>query len=89
MAIANGDGSPKTLDLHGSFTIYFNDIKYSVQEKGPDKSAKRKYILKGISGACVPGRLQAIMGSSGAGKTTVCGCHGDIAISINHNIIQW
>lgn len=88
MAIANGDGSPKTLDVHGSFTINFNDIKYSVQEKGPDKSAKRKYILKGISGACVPGRLQAIMGSSGAGKTTVCGCHGHIPISINHNIIQ-
>lgn len=72
MAVKNEDAS---LDIHGSFTIQFNDIKYSVQEKGPDASAKRKYILKGISGACVPGRLQAIMGSSGAGKTTVCG-HG-------------
>ena len=52
--------------------ITFTDIIFSVPLKGPGSTAKeRKNILKGISGRCVPGRLLAIMGSSGAGKTTV------------------
>lgn len=52
--------------------IIFEGIQFSVHVRAPRKDGgHRKYILKGISGTCVPGRLLAIMGSSGAGKTTL------------------
>ncbi|KAJ3410840.1 ATP-binding cassette sub- G member 1 [Chytridiales sp. JEL 0842] len=35
------------------------------------KVVEDKYILKGVSGALKPGRLTAIMGASGAGKTSL------------------
>lgn len=47
--------------------IDFNDIKYSVSLRG----GGRKEILKGISGTCKAGRCTAIMGASGAGKTSL------------------
>ena len=50
------------------FTITFNELTYSMRPKtgGPPVS-----ILKGVSGCIKPSRVLAIMGSSGAGKTTV------------------
>lgn len=46
--------------------IDFEDVCFHVQ-----LASGRKDILKSISGSCKPGRLLSIMGSSGAGKTTV------------------
>jgi ABC-type glutathione transport system ATPase component len=72
--ISSKESSPQLVSIGGSTPceIRFRDLKYSVLVKGQGKISKdRKYILKGITGKCVPGRLLAIMGSSGAGKTTV------------------
>ena len=48
-------------------------------------TARGKRILDGVSGVCAPGTLTAIMGPSGAGKTTfldiIAGriqCHSDL-----------
>ncbi|KAI3789672.1 hypothetical protein L2E82_02474 [Cichorium intybus] len=55
--------------------ITFDDVKYSVdmpqemKEKGT--SEDRLLLLKGVSGAFRPGVLTALMGVSGAGKTTL------------------
>lgn len=46
--------------------ISFEDITYTVV-----KGDRKIEILKGISGGCLSGRVLAIMGSSGAGKTTL------------------
>jgi len=73
--ISSKERSPQAFAIGGSSSceIRFRDLKFSVLVKGQGKVSKdRKYILKGITGICVPGRLLAIMGSSGAGKTTVC-----------------
>ncbi|KAE9034245.1 Pleiotropic drug resistance protein 1 [Phytophthora rubi] len=50
-------------------TLAFKDLWYSV----PNPSNKRETIdlLKGISGYALPGTMTALMGSSGAGKTTL------------------
>ncbi|GJX74659.1 pleiotropic drug resistance protein 1-like protein [Tanacetum coccineum] len=56
-------------------SITFNDVKYSVdmpqemREQGVDEN--RLLLLKGVSGAFRPGVLTALMGVSGAGKTTL------------------
>ncbi|XP_071734203.1 pleiotropic drug resistance protein 1-like [Rutidosis leptorrhynchoides] len=56
-------------------SITFNDVKYSVdmppemKEQGVDED--RLLLLKGVSGAFRPGILTALMGVSGAGKTTL------------------
>ncbi|CAI5722770.1 unnamed protein product [Peronospora destructor] len=50
-------------------TIAFQDLGYSVPKPGsPDESLE---LLRGISGFAEPGSLTALMGSSGAGKTTL------------------
>ncbi|XP_042758861.1 pleiotropic drug resistance protein 1 isoform X1 [Lactuca sativa] len=55
--------------------ITFNDVKYSVdmplemREQGLNED--RLLLLKGVSGAFRPGVLTALMGVSGAGKTTL------------------
>jgi hypothetical protein len=48
------------------FNITFHALTYTVV-----KGDKRIEILKGISGTCTSGRVLAIMGASGAGKTTL------------------
>ncbi|EGZ25831.1 pleiotropic drug resistance protein ABC superfamily [Phytophthora sojae] len=50
-------------------TIAFQDLWYSVPKSGSPKESLE--LLKGISGYAEPGTLTALMGSSGAGKTTL------------------
>ncbi|KAL8230374.1 hypothetical protein R6Q57_000152 [Mikania cordata] len=56
-------------------SITFDDVKYSVdmpqemKDQGLDED--RLLLLKGVSGAFRPGVLTALMGVSGAGKTTL------------------
>nr|AUB45106.1 ABA transporter [Camptotheca acuminata] len=56
-------------------SITFDDIKYSVDmpQEMKDQGAleDRLLLLKGVSGAFRPGVLTALMGVSGAGKTTL------------------
>ncbi|KAF2320725.1 hypothetical protein GH714_030348 [Hevea brasiliensis] len=57
-----------------SLSITFDEIRYAVdmpqEMKAQGIIADRLELLKGISGAFRPGVLTALMGSSGAGKTT-------------------
>ncbi|KAE9346683.1 ABC transporter G family member 34 [Phytophthora fragariae] len=50
-------------------TLAFQDLRYSVPKPGSPKESLE--LLKGISGFAEPGTLTALMGSSGAGKTTL------------------
>ncbi|RLN13748.1 hypothetical protein BBJ28_00017786 [Nothophytophthora sp. Chile5] len=50
-------------------TIAFQDLWYSVPKPGNPKESLD--LLKGISGFAKPGSMTALMGSSGAGKTTL------------------
>lgn len=53
--------------LRAGQTIFtFRDISYFVHHMG-----KQKQLLQGVSGYVKPGKLVALMGSSGAGKTTL------------------
>ncbi|KAL8458109.1 hypothetical protein ACS0TY_035841 [Phlomoides rotata] len=56
-------------------TIAFDDVKYSVdmpqEMKDQGATEDRLLLLKGVSGAFRPGVLTALMGVSGAGKTTL------------------
>ena len=45
----------------------FEDVVFSV----PDKKTGTKTILRGVSGECRSGGVLAILGPSGAGKTTL------------------
>jgi len=51
-------------------TLAFQDLWYSVPAPGKEKSQMLD-LLKGISGYARPGFMTALMGSSGAGKTTL------------------
>jgi ATP-binding cassette subfamily G (WHITE) protein 2 (SNQ2) len=66
-------GSSSSSSTHGqehvsaSETIFtFENISYFVQYEG-----KEKQLLQSVSGYIMPGQLVALMGSSGAGKTTL------------------
>eukprot|EP00644_Phytophthora_capsici_P014051 jgi/Phyca11/539268/estExt2_Genewise1Plus.C_PHYCAscaffold_30168 len=50
-------------------TIAFQDLWYTVPKPGNPKESLD--LLKGISGFAKPGTMTALMGSSGAGKTTL------------------
>ncbi|POM69882.1 ABC Superfamily [Phytophthora palmivora] len=50
-------------------TLAFKDLWYSVPN--PSKPTESIDLLKGISGIARPGTITALMGSSGAGKTTL------------------
>ncbi|KAK9054686.1 hypothetical protein SSX86_025765 [Deinandra increscens subsp. villosa] len=56
-------------------SITFDDVKYSVdmpqEMKDQGVAEDRLLLLKGVSGAFRPGVLTALMGVSGAGKTTL------------------
>ncbi|KAL3650719.1 transcription factor [Castilleja foliolosa] len=56
-------------------SITFDDIKYSVdmpaEMKAQGVTGNKLELLKGVSGAFTPGVLTALMGVSGAGKTTL------------------
>ncbi|KAL6405431.1 ABC multidrug transporter [Ilyonectria robusta] len=47
-------------------TFTFSDIDYFVHHQGQER-----HLLRGVSGFVKPGQLLALMGSSGAGKTTL------------------
>ncbi|OQS07891.1 ATP-binding Cassette (ABC) Superfamily [Thraustotheca clavata] len=51
-----------------SVTLAFKDLWYSVPN--PKKGEPELKLLKGINGYAAPGTVAALMGSSGAGKTT-------------------
>ncbi|KAK1942670.1 ABC transporter G family member 35 [Phytophthora citrophthora] len=59
------EGKPSFIPV----TVAFKDLWYIV----PDPTDKKETIdlLKGISGYALPGTITALMGSSGAGKTTL------------------
>ncbi|KAF4325291.1 hypothetical protein JM18_000519 [Phytophthora kernoviae] len=50
-------------------TVAFQDLHYSVPR--PSNPKESIELLKGISGYALPGRMTALMGASGAGKTTL------------------
>ncbi|PPS17338.1 hypothetical protein GOBAR_AA03233 [Gossypium barbadense] len=59
----------------GPLSMSFDEIKYAVdmpqEMKAQGISEERLELLKGVSGAFRPGVLTALMGVSGAGKTTL------------------
>ncbi|KAE8905134.1 hypothetical protein PF005_g28195 [Phytophthora fragariae] len=50
-------------------TVAFQDLHYFVPD--PKNPKEQLELLKGINGFAVPGSITALMGSSGAGKTTL------------------
>ncbi|TMW67915.1 hypothetical protein Poli38472_007587 [Pythium oligandrum] len=69
--------SHAVVDIHRSshhgrvapITIAFRDLHYSVPN--PTNPKEDLELLKGINGFALPGKMTALMGSSGAGKTTL------------------
>ncbi|BDA47962.1 ABC transporter G family member 36 [Coccomyxa sp. Obi] len=74
-------GADAEVDLVSSLpftpiTLVYRDLQYFVampgkKQVGEDGKRKRLELLKPMSGAAVPGQLTALMGGSGAGKTTL------------------
>ncbi|EPS43861.1 hypothetical protein H072_2160 [Dactylellina haptotyla CBS 200.50] len=59
--LGDDDESSKLITEHKPASLHFEDISYAVNGK---------QILTSVHGAVNPGQVMAIMGSSGAGKTT-------------------
>lgn len=55
------DENTKLMDDHKPAALYFENVAYSLNGKN---------ILTSVQGICRPGEVTAIMGASGAGKTT-------------------
>ncbi|WOK97975.1 hypothetical protein Cni_G06683 [Canna indica] len=72
---ANGQASKGMILPFTPLSITFSDIRYSVdmpqEVKAQGVTEDRLVLLKGISGSFRPGVLTALMGVSGAGKTTL------------------
>jgi len=65
MDVAKNKSSPtdtSEVEVAAGFDIEFRSLRFSVPGKD---------ILKGVSGHCKAGRILAILGQSGAGKSTV------------------
>ncbi|RKK50582.1 Brefeldin A resistance protein [Fusarium oxysporum f. sp. cepae] len=59
--------NPEEANISASSTVFtFKDISYFVHHEGQEKQ-----LLQSVSGYVKPGQLVALMGSSGAGKTTL------------------
>lgn len=66
-ADSSSDDTDGEFGIHGtSNTFTFKDISYFVHHEG-----REKQLLRDVCGVVKPGQLVALMGSSGAGKTTL------------------
>ena len=65
--------SPKSFTMSSKQdSVYkFKDIGFSVEAKDDNGKKVEKQILQGVSATVKSGRVLAIMGPSGAGKTTL------------------
>ncbi|CAD8121024.1 unnamed protein product [Paramecium sonneborni] len=52
-------------------TISFKNLIYQVSVKNPKGVLENRTILNSLSGLCYPGQVTAILGASGAGKTSL------------------
>ena len=63
----SGGAGTKSVEIQFEpVSFAFRDVWYTVQVAGDELD-----LLKGVNGHCEPGTVTALMGSSGAGKTTV------------------
>ena len=53
------------------YVLKFEDLSYYVKVKHGEQKGQTKQILHSVSGKCHSGRLMALMGPSGAGKTSL------------------
>ncbi|CAK84665.1 unnamed protein product (macronuclear) [Paramecium tetraurelia] len=61
----------QTKETTSSVTISFQNLSYQVKVKNPQGIIENKMILNNISGICKPAQVTAILGASGAGKTSL------------------
>jgi ABC-type multidrug transport system fused ATPase/permease subunit len=66
-----GDAVPEAPPTPSPVLLEFADLTCTLQKK---KAQHATTLLQSVSGSAAPGRLTAIMGPSGAGKTCVTGC---------------
>ena len=52
-------------------SLAFDSLHYTVKVKSQEGKTMDRKLLNGISGYVKPGQLTALMGASGAGKTTL------------------
>ncbi|KZT74033.1 hypothetical protein DAEQUDRAFT_720885 [Daedalea quercina L-15889] len=74
---------PKSADRSGGVAVEWSDVSYFVPQSGggwsgllrrrrrPQDLSDQKVILDSVSGRVQPGEIMAVMGPSGAGKTTM------------------
>ena len=71
-----GQSSSKLVNVSFSIpfqpmSLAFDDLHYTVKVKSQEGKTIDRKLLNGISGYVKPGQLTALMGASGAGKTTL------------------
>ena len=72
-APAGGDAAPEAPPTPLPVVLEFCNLTCTLQKK-QKKADSATTLLQNVSGSAAPGRLTAIMGPSGAGKTCVCRC---------------